>query len=630
MQKINKTNIPIEYKWFADKLDNNFELILGDKSKVIFGFNGIGKSTLCKILQGLNFSNVEFLDYDQQKNSLINNDEIRLSYQIKEISRLEKEIYKINNDLQIDNLLKNNGLGNKSIRKKVHPELEIFYKNNKFPKFKLPKTDTIKFLRKYKNLNFKNFFTYYCELYKISKADEELEKNNKQKLYDALKLIKSSVDSSEKECPLCDTVIDWQSSLDKKIEELSDVKSELIEKYQSKKGTITVEELNFQLSALAELKANENLAFDVAIASSEEEYEKIASLQSELEDKIKERNSLLTIAHKKFNLVLSKKEYLENDLKRYFNVEKSNITYDTKNDIITIKFPREIKNYSTGEINLITFLYSVYSFLGSDKDTLVLDDPVSSLDIINQYKIAFEIVNNISTDKSMLVLTHSTDFLNIINSQYPKQFEFMYLEQSNGIIYIDKIDYINLNDNPNIITLDKIKNCDNDGLIEYIKKRDSDTSIDFEVLHYSDSEHFIDGDSNKLSNYGLINLIDNFTSFTHKDFYENSYNKIKYLAAIRVWIEKQLFNSINPTDISKQKEYLAKNTIDNRISFLIPRGENLQINGKTITREQLMCKKVMLNQGIHYNSQIAPFAYAINLSLDELQKEINSIRDIFN
>ncbi len=31
MQKINKTHIPIKYKWFADKLEPNFELVLGDK-----------------------------------------------------------------------------------------------------------------------------------------------------------------------------------------------------------------------------------------------------------------------------------------------------------------------------------------------------------------------------------------------------------------------------------------------------------------------------------------------------------------------------------------------------------------------------------------------------------------------
>ncbi len=630
MQIINKTNIPPEYKWFSDKLDNNFQLLLGDRSKVIFGFNGIGKSTLCKILKSLNFTNVEFLNYDQSGNSLINKQEIRLSYQIDAISKLNQEISEINSKLQFNNVLKNNGIGNQTTRKAIHPDLEKYVKDDKFPKFQSTKVEVIKFLRKYQNLNFKTFFTYYNDLVKINKAEEELEKNNKKNLYNALELIKLSVDGQQKECPVCGLVTNWQAALDKKMTELSNIKSGLIDKYKSKNISITLEELNWQLEAFEELKTNKNLAFDISIVSSEEEYEKIESLLFHLDCKMTEKASLLSTAQFMFNLVLSKKDYLESDLKRYFNIDSSNITYDLNNYVIIIKFPREIKTYSTGEINLITFLYSIYSFLGSDKDTLVLDDPVSSLDMINQYKIAFEIVNNVSTNKFMLVLTHSTDFLNIINSQYPNQFEFMYLEQSNGIIHIDKIDYIHLRDNPNIIALDKMQAYDNEGLIEYIKKRDCDPSIDFEILHYSNNEHFIDGDSSKLSNYKLINLIDNFTCFNHNDFYENSYNKIKYLAAIRVWLEKQLFNSIDSADTVKQQEFLSKNTLEERISFIIPRGNTISINDKNIKREQLMCKKVMLNQDIHYNSQIAPFAYAINLSLDDLKNEIISIKNLFN
>ena len=45
-----------------------------------------------------------------------------------------------------------------------------------------------------------------------------------------------------------------------------------------------------------------------------------------------------------------------------------------------------------------------------------------------------------------------------------------------------------------------------------------------------------------------------------------------------------------------------------------------------LTRDILMSKKVMLNQGVHYYSQIMPFAYAINLSLDMLKDEIQELR----
>lgn len=136
MRTINKNSIPINFEWFSNKLSSDFELTLGDKSKVIFGFNGIGKSTLCDVLKSLNLPNVDFLNYDQSENSLIDKTEIKLSYQIEAISTLEKEILEINNKLQFASLIKSNGLTNKKIRKEVGNDLEVFYTSNKFPNFK--------------------------------------------------------------------------------------------------------------------------------------------------------------------------------------------------------------------------------------------------------------------------------------------------------------------------------------------------------------------------------------------------------------------------------------------------------------------------------------------------------------
>jgi hypothetical protein len=42
-----------------------------------------------------------------------------------------------------------------------------------------------------------------------------------------------------------------------------------------------------------------------------------------------------------------------------------------------------------------------------------------------------------------------------------------------------------------------------------------------------------------------------------------------------------------------------------------------------------MMKKAMLNQNAHYHSQIIPFNFAINISLDELLKEVADIKDLF-
>jgi len=201
---------------------------------------------------------------------------------------------------------------------------------------------------------------------------------------------------------------------------------------------------------------------------------------------------------------------------------------------------------SSSQINLVGFLYKIYSFIGSDKTILLLDDPVSSLDLMNHYKIAYEIVKNSKTKtKTLIVLTHSTEFINAINSQHPSNsqnplFEYYYLEQANGIISIQSIPIIS-NNNPNIISLDKLTDTrEFDGFIGALQSKDEDpTNNDVQQLfHYSDSAIHLNGDVTKFSNHDFILLIDKFSCFNQKDFYHDSYLKILYLCALRIWLEK--------------------------------------------------------------------------------------------
>lgn len=45
----NKDAISSNYQWFKDKLSEEFVLDTAGKSKVIFGFNGIGKTTFLQL-----------------------------------------------------------------------------------------------------------------------------------------------------------------------------------------------------------------------------------------------------------------------------------------------------------------------------------------------------------------------------------------------------------------------------------------------------------------------------------------------------------------------------------------------------------------------------------------------------
>ena len=78
MVKIDKNFIAQfeDYNWLSNKMDSTFEIPINDgKTKIIFGFNGIGKSSFTKCLRKKNTNNLRFLDYesvfDEDKNEII-------------------------------------------------------------------------------------------------------------------------------------------------------------------------------------------------------------------------------------------------------------------------------------------------------------------------------------------------------------------------------------------------------------------------------------------------------------------------------------------------------------------------------------------------------------------------------
>lgn len=627
---IKKTDIMPELDWFANKLDSNFSLDLDDKSKVIFGFNGVGKSSLCRIIKGKYPDEVDFLDYKELEDNYVANNEqtLRISYDITNINRLQNRLHEIESQLDLKKLLKINGITNSSKRKTVSKELEESCSQNKFPRLKSSAKSINDFNTKFTGIKLPLLFEYFKGLVNVSKVEEEI---NKNKTYSESVILEQIIANNEFDsafCPVCETEINWRDILERKIHEQSRLKSELFESMRQNKIELSLEELNVLVRAAKYLKENLDVMFDLAITGTDvDNYEKLSNLYNERETIISQLNVLQKIAKEKYVAVVAKKENIINDMEKYFNVQKEDISFDDENFLIEIKFPRPISTYSTGEINLILFLHRIYSFLGSDKNILVLDDPISSLDIINEYKVAYEIVSNCN-QKHIVIFTHVIDFVNILNSQRNGFLDFYYIEEYAGVLQIEKINYAPTKESPNVISLQQMESFDADGIIKQLRKRENDNS-NSEVFHYFENECFIDNDSSKLSNHKLISLIDNFQGFQISDFYVNSITKIKYLVALRLWVEKQLYQFIRESE-DKQK-YLSKETLHSRIEFIFPRGKKIKFDlGSTnVSREKLMCKKVMLNQNIHYSSQTAHFYYILNLSLQDLHDEILDIKNMF-
>ena len=51
--------------------------------------------------------------------------------------------------------------------------------------------------------------------------------------------------------------------------------------------------------------------------------------------------------------------------------------------------------------------------------------------------------------------------------------------------------------------------------------------------------------------------------------------------------------------------------------------------GKVHEQESIISKKVMFNQNLHFFSQVQTFSYAMNISFDDLAREIYALKKLF-
>lgn len=626
---INKKSIPVKNNWFSSKLSEDFKVEINDKSIVIFGFNGIGKSTLFNSMKELNNKEIEYLDYYSTDQSFFSNKMLMISTNINAINQLKKKSDSFHDILSPSNQLKQNSkITSNSQAKTILKKLEEERKKNIIEEFKKPRADIQKIIRKYPSISAVALFNSWKSVSKASHAIDELDKNKNKLVYKMLQAANECVDEQTEFCPICDTQKDKgniKERIKRKMENLSIIRSEAIEDLQKNLNFLDQKTLDEYINICADLKSDPDLLLDYSLCGGNIEiYDKISNAIIESNKINKEINTLNEDAKIRYQNVKLKQDLLTKDLKKYFDVESSSVLFDDKKFTIEIIFPRLIKTYSTGEINLILFLYRIYSFLGSDKTILILDDPASSLDLMNHYKIAYEIVKT-SLERQVVILTHSVEFVNAINSQYRNRFDFYYLEECNNEIRIEKIK--NIAEEANVISYTQLNNSD--VFVKALIDREKPDSKNIDCFHYSPLPKYLFGKPGNISNHDMIKLIDDFTSFIDIDFYSNSFNKIKYICALRVWIEKKLYDFIDATDEINQEKFLECTQLNQRINFIFPINRKSSFNVGSLKREDFMSKKVMLNQGVHYYSQVMPMAYAINISLDRLASEISEIKKLF-
>lgn len=627
-----------DYDWFKNRLEANFSIEHDNYSKVIFGFNGIGKSTIFKCIKQLNNSEVDYLEYGELKDQIVKGkDKLLISPNINQIEQLKSQKEPLLIDLNIKKLIKDTYGYTKAgdVNQFGERVSNVYRRDYSFEGFTKTQEDIQSIESGLDGISPGIFINAIPEISEVISAEQELQNEKDRSLFNVLRLLNELTSENENTCPVCESNVEnIKQKIQTKMSTLSDRKSELIVKLNESNIRVEDSTITNLVSTLERLNADPELKSDyILCGGSSSKFHLLHTNYIEVQNIDTQLQPLENEAEAIFNNLLDHKISLEQDLKRYFEVNIDEINYDDSNYSITIKFPRELKTYSTGELNLISFLFRIYSFIGSDKRLLVLDDPVSSLDLINHYKIAYEIVKNNRDDKKLLILTHSFEFVNVVNSQHPNNFRFLYLEEVNNQIFLQEINYEHSDRNPNIISLHRLQDrVPFIGFINALRRRENELdnlSIQ-KLFHFSVDKQHLNDDSSLFSNHDMIELIDNFSDFINSDFFTNSFNKILHLVGLRIWLESKLFSYIPEDDDQLREAYLQKDTIHQKIEFLLPRNQAPKITiSESITRDVLMSKKVMLNQNIHYYSQIMPFAYAINLSLDDLKREIIELRGLF-
>lgn len=611
------------------KFDDSFNIELDQSSKIIFGYNGIGKSSIYKYLKS-KYQEYDYLDYEDTKESFLKNKkEVIIGARIQTITKLKNEIEQLKQNNDIEGILKRYDYNSQTKARKISDELANIQKEKDIVNISIDKTkleyasiilyDEIK----------KDFFDNYMAINEIANLKEEMEALKNVYMNQAYQALINSIDDQETTCPACNTKgihnLKYIFNQKKKIYEESN--KSLFGNFKFRSDV----DKEKQIESLIELarKSNGKEIAELIICDVDEERRNyIIENLKQIEEKNKEIEKLQEKLQDYYNNI--KKE--EKDIKRYFEnrFDIDELKFDDDDNKIIVKFKRNVDTYSEGEIHLIILLFKLYEFKINDSNILIIDDPLTSYDLINQYKTLFEIVNTASAEKRILIFTHNIEMINIINSQDSGTFKYQYIEKYLEKLFLKNVD---INATGSIFSLKNLLDLDSEKYLKLLIEREKEENDEYhKVFHYDNSFTLQDSKFNGLSNEYFVNLIDNFSSeeINNNSFSQNTFNKIMYMCAIRVWIEKKFFEAIKEDNVIIKK--LEGKQFSEKVNVLLPKNSDSVLINKypNVTRTFLMSKKVMLNQNEHYQSQIIPFNYALNISLDELISEIEDIKNRFS
>lgn len=614
------------------KFDDNFEINL--ENQIILGSNGIGKSSIYRTI-AIKHPGFDFIDYDQLKKDFIKNkNKLLIGAKVAELESKNNEKRGMIDKLDITNNFKALDVKGKIAAKDIISELkDAFIDHEKAIKnFKIDKVLLINTLPD----NDKKFLIkYYVRMSEINNLDDEVKHLKDEYMKSIYEKLDKILEDDNYTCPVCGSVNESsiKNIIKEKKNKLTQVKNDLLILYQTQNRDYTPENLFENFKKLLNTINNENLCKEDIISyyvcGGDNEIAKNIEMTKPKINQCDIQIDLLEQDKESYYKILKNRELeIREIFSNKFGVESQKIVFDDSKKVIEITLPRVVEKYSTGEINLMVFTFNLYQFIASDKNVIVVDDPLSSYDISNQYKIMFDLVNATTEGKKVIILSHNIDCINIANSQHRGTFAYKYIEKYNSTLYLENIKLNESDSVLNINSLLKSITIDNNDKMYFqlLIDRENDNSNKCNLIFHYDEEFCFSYKGATLTNEYFVGLIDNFEgNLSNGTFEINAINKILYLIGIRVWIEKRFYLN-SPSDLN-----LRNKTFGNKLNYIFPKNGNSKWLGSSkVTKAYLMSKKVMINQNCHYKSQILPFNYALNVSIDDLKNEISDIVSHFD
>lgn len=632
---------------------DGFEMDLG-KPQIIWAPNGVGKSSIYRVLEESGLDRAQFIACDGMREEFVRGAKRNLiiGSHIEEIEELELSREKIVESCGVSDGIKRFSLTNKNNIKAVLPSFPSL-KTDQVGDILAADTESAALLASRIGENGVFFVSHLAQLKDCHEVAEDVERLKESYLQSALKHLRRCVGDDARDCPVCGNRSERSiaSLLDERLAELQHIGKLLSRDFAESNianKDMSLEDIEKELAVLCEVAADTRVANEeslLAYCISGGDATKLDHIKDSA-DALSVIEAQLKAAKEKRNAFYARLKACADEIKGVialkFGVADKDISFDDDLCQLNVKLPRNASEYSTGEITLMLLTVHLNEFRASDAELLILDDPITSFDAANQYVIMFDLIRLVKDEgKCVIVLTHNTNCVNIADSQHATAFRYANLDRSSTNVQMLPLGIARSNpDRHRYLCFESLcETVERNGCrpyttyVKYLKavsarEEKMDPQL-HSVFHYNGPSGSVTFEGESLDNDFMVSLIDNFDvkDITDGTFAERCVSKAVLLTALRVWVEKQIFDchGCDPQYLSQERT-----TLQQKIEYAFPREGNGPWSGSPkVTRGYLMGKKVMLNQASHEAAQPIPFEYALNLSILDVENTIQDIKSVF-